>query len=86
MPIKKSAKKALRKSKRRWVINQNRKKKIKTSVKNFMQSLKAKDVSSMKDNLSKVYKQLDKAGKTFIHKNKVARLKSRYAKLLRSIS
>ena len=82
MPKTKSAKRALRKSKRRWLINERRRRKIKIAVKNFLKAIKEKNKELAQKNLSLVYKELDKAGKTFMHKNKVSRLKSKYAKIL----
>ena len=81
MPKTKSAKKALRKSKRRWLINERRRRKIKITVNNFLKALKEKSKELAEKNLNLVYKEIDKASKTFLHKNKAARLKSKYAKL-----
>jgi len=83
MPKTKSAQKALRTSKRKWLINERRRRKTKIAVKNFLKDLKEKNKELAEKNLSLVYKELDKAGKTFMHKNKVARLKSKYARLLK---
>ena len=74
MPITKSAKKKLRKDKKRTEKNLVLKKEYKKVIKNTR-----KDPS--KKNLSKTSKVLDKAAKKgLIHKNKAARLKSRLAK------
>jgi small subunit ribosomal protein S20 len=86
MPKTKSAKRALRKSKRRWLINERRRRKIKIAVKNFLKAVEKKNKELAQKNLSLVYKELDKAGKTFMHKNKVSRLKSKYAKILELMS
>jgi small subunit ribosomal protein S20 len=85
MPVTKSAKKALRKSQRRWLINEKRRRKIKAAVKNFLKAIKEKNQEKAKEYLKIVYKELDKAGKTFLHKNKVARLKSRYSQIFNKI-
>ena len=85
MPKTKSAKKALRKSQRRWLINEQRRRKIKLAVKNFLQAIRGKNKELAQKNLNLVYKELDKAGKTFMHQNKVARLKSKYASMLNKI-
>jgi len=85
MPKTKSAKKSLRKSQRRWEINEKRRRKIKIAVKNFLKTIKEKNKELAKKNLSLVYKELDKAGKIFMHKNKVSRLKAKYAKLLSTL-
>jgi ribosomal protein S20 len=86
MPKTKSAKRALRTNKRRWLINERRRRKTKIAVKNFLKTIKEKNKELAQQNLSLVYKELDKAGKTFMHKNKVSRLKSKYAKLLKLMS
>ncbi len=86
MPVTRSAKRALRKSKKRWLINEKRRRKIKVAVKNFLKALKEKNKEKAKQALSLVYKELDKAGKTFMHPNKVARLKSKYAAIFNKLS
>lgn len=85
MPRTKSAKRALKKAKRNWLFNENRRNKIKLTVKKFLKFIKEKNIKEAEETLKEVYKQLDKAGKRFIHKNKVARLKSRYSKLLQKL-
>lgn len=71
MPIKESAKKALRQSIKRRKINLKKKSAIKEVVK------KTTDDKGM----PKAQSIIDKAAKTgYIHKNKAARLKSRLAK------
>lgn len=86
MPRTKSAEKALRKSLKRREINRQRKEKIKLRVREFLSAIKDKDVNLAKKRLSLVYKELDKAGKSFFHQNKVNRLKSRYAQILSSLT
>jgi len=84
MPITKSAKKALRQSKRRQARNIKRKKAFRLLVKEFRKALAAKEFDKAKELLPKVYKALDKAAKTgVIKKSKASRLKSRLAKLLK---
>ncbi len=82
MPVTKSAKRALIKSQRRWLINERRRRKIKAAIKNFLKALKEKNKEKAQVALNLVYKELDKASKTFLHQNKAARLKSKYANLL----
>ncbi|OGY65696.1 MAG: 30S ribosomal protein S20 [Candidatus Harrisonbacteria bacterium RIFCSPLOWO2_01_FULL_44_18] len=78
MPITQSAKKALRQSLRRRARNITQKKALKEVVKAYKKSPSA-------ENLSLVYKKLDKAAKTnLIKKNKASRLKSRLSKLVTS--
>jgi small subunit ribosomal protein S20 len=74
MPIKASAKKALRQSKKRRLLNLWHKKRIKEALK------KGND-------LSQIYKVLDKAAKRgIISKQKAARKKSQAAQSLKSLS
>jgi len=83
MPITKSAKKALRQSKRKRVSNVRRKTKFRDLTKEFRKAIAVKDFAKAKELLPKVYQSLDKAakGKT-IKKNKADRTKSRLTKLL----
>jgi small subunit ribosomal protein S20 len=76
MPVTKSAKKALRKDRRKTVINKLRKIKFKEAARAFKKSLSEK-------NFKKVVGLVDRLAKNkVIHKNKAARLKSRLTKLL----
>lgn len=76
MPVIKSAAKALRRDRRRTIINLRIKKAYKDAVR-----LMRKDPSV--EILKRAYSQLDRAAKKkIIHKNKAARLKSRLSKLL----
>lgn len=78
MPIIKSAIKALRKDKKRTIIN----KKIKSRYRLAVKKMRANPSSK---NLKAVYSALDKASKKKVtHKNKASRLKSKLAKLLKS--
>jgi len=86
MPKTKSAKKALIKSKKNWEINEIRRRKMKIAIKSFIKDLKNKNKKEAQEKLKMVYKQIDKAAKRFIHKNKAARLKSKYAQLLNKAS
>lgn len=84
MPIIKSAKKALRQSKRRAVRNVEYKTKIKVTKKGLVKKVLAKDLEGAKLDLQAFYKIVDKAAKkNVIHKNKAARIKSRFAKKLK---
>lgn len=76
MPVTKSAKKALRKDRRRTIINKQIKRRLKEAIKTFKKNPSNKAyglVSSLLDRTAK---------KKVIHKNKAARLKSRLARLL----
>ena len=76
MPVTKSAKKALRKSKRKAKIN----KPIRTRVKNVVSKTRKNPTL---ENLKKAYSILDRAAKKkIIKKGKAARLKSRLTKLV----
>jgi small subunit ribosomal protein S20 len=77
MPILPNAKKALRVSKRKKMVNQ----KIKKQVKTAFDKLKKTPTTEM---LANVYSAIDKAiKKNIYHKNKGARLKSQASKLLK---
>lgn len=83
MPITKSAKKALRQSKKRRIRNLRRI----NAYKNILKEFKKLATSGKKDQavklLPKVYKVLDKAAKSgVIKKNKASRLKSRSSILI----
>jgi small subunit ribosomal protein S20 len=87
MPITKSAKKALRKSKKRRLENLKIKekiKKIKKEIKNLIQENKSEEAKKM---LPLLYKALDKAAKRgTIKEGKADREKSKIAKLLSKIN
>lgn len=83
MPITRSAKKALRQSKRRQKQNIRRKMKFRSLVKEFRKTILAKNFDKAKKTLPDIYKALDKAAKTnTIKKNTASRTKSRLTKLL----
>ena len=63
MPITKSAKKALRQSKRKQAQNTKRKNAFRVLVKKFRKAVVAKEFDKAKELLPKVYKALDKAAK-----------------------
>jgi small subunit ribosomal protein S20 len=76
MPVIRSAKKKVRVDKRREAFNNQTERVIRSSVSNLKKSPVA-------ENLSVVFSSIDKAAKNgVIHKNKAARMKARYAKLL----
>ena len=71
MPILKNAKKALRASESKRLVNQSVKTKVKTDLDKVLKSKKV-------DDLAKAFSSIDKAvKKNLIHKNKAARLKAR---------
>jgi small subunit ribosomal protein S20 len=78
MPVLQSAKKALRRDRRRAVVNKSLKNKIKEVLKKTRQN-------PNKKNLDLSFKILDRAAKKkIIHQNKASRLKSRLSKLLKT--
>ena len=83
MPIIKSAKKALRSSKRKRVFNERRKDAMRQSVKAVKKVASAKQSEETKKALSAAYKAIDKAAKRgVLKKNTAARKKSRLTILI----
>ena len=79
MPQTKSAKRELKKNLKRRIRNLKRKKQIKNAVKLFLKALNEKNKEEAQKYLNLAYKAIDKAAKTFMHKNKASRLKSKLA-------
>ena len=85
MPITQSAKKALRGSERKRVVNVRRKKKVDIAVKG-VKTLTAGDKKAAQTALSKAYKELDKAAKNgLIKKGAADRKKSRLSKMVKKL-
>lgn len=83
MPITKSAKKALRQSKKRRERNLAYKKKIKSLIKEAENLVSQKKIKEVKKLLPQIYKALDKAAKVgVIKKNTATRKKSRITKTI----
>lgn len=83
MPIKESAKKELRKAKKRRVLNVQRQKAMRDSLKNIKKLMLAGKKDEAKKLLSAAYQAIDKAAKRgVIKKNAAARKKSRLTKAL----
>lgn len=81
MPIIKSAKKKLRKDRKRELVNQQTKFKLKALIKNVRRDVA--DTKKVKEELNSLFSALDKATKThLIHANRASRLKSRLSKLV----
>ncbi|GIW65852.1 MAG: 30S ribosomal protein S20 [Candidatus Parcubacteria bacterium] len=80
MPKTKSAKKELRKNIKRRIKNLRKKRSIKETTKKFLIALEKKNKEEALQLLKLASKYLDKAAKSFIHKNKAARIKSRLSK------
>ena len=84
MPITKSAKKALRQSKKRRIRNLGKIRNYRENVKEFRKLIKSGDFDSAKKLLPRVFQTLDKAAKSgVIKKNKASRLKSRTSIMLK---
>lgn len=85
MPITSSAKKALRSSKRKKVINDKRTKILKNTIKEYKKLIIDNKKSEAEKLLPQVQKAIDKAAKGgIIKKNNAARKKSRLSKKLNS--
>ena len=83
MPVKKSAKKRLRQSKKRRIRNLNYKNKTKSLNKEVRDLVKENKTKEAKDLLPQVFKILDKSAKVgIIKKNTASRKKARITKLI----
>ncbi|MHA1472974.1 MAG: 30S ribosomal protein S20 [Promethearchaeota archaeon] len=83
MPIKKSAKKALRQSEKRRLRNIHKRRKIKKTLKELEKFIDGKKIKEARELLPKTYKLIDKAAKTgLIKENAAARKKSRLTRLI----
>jgi small subunit ribosomal protein S20 len=81
-----SAKKRVRQSEKKRVINRARKTTVKANLKAINAAITAGDKKSAAEQLKKVVKNLDKtAAHKTIHKNRAARLKSRLAKKINKL-
>ena len=86
MPITKSAKKALRGSRKKEVFNLRRKRVMKDSIKEIVKLVSIKDKKGAETKLAGAYKSIDKATKRgVIKKNTASRKKSRLAKMINKI-
>ena len=84
MPITQSAKKALRGSKRKKIINDRRMKAMKSVIKKIEKLVKASSKEDAKKALPAAFQAIDKAAKiNIINRNNAARKKSRLAKLIK---
>lgn len=87
MPIKQSAKKALRQTEKRTRVNQAAKANIKDLEKKMVKEMAAKNMEGVKSSLSGLVRAWDKAAKNnVIPKNSAARKKSRLQKIINKIS
>ena len=87
MPQRKSGIKELRKNHVRHMHNLDIKTTLKKTTKKFLASIKDKDKEKAQSNLNELYKKLDKVTKrNILHKNTVARRKSKFSKQLASLT
>ncbi|MDP3901703.1 MAG: 30S ribosomal protein S20 [bacterium] len=83
MPNTPSAKKSLRQSAKRRLVNVSKKKGLKQAIKEYRNMIADKKIDDAAKFLPTVYKKLDKSVKTnLIKKNTASRLKSRLTKSL----
>jgi small subunit ribosomal protein S20 len=81
-----SAKKRVRQSAKRRLINRSRKSQIKTQIKRFEVALSSGDAKAASEQYQLIVKKLDKAAATStMHKKTAARKKSRLAKRLNAL-
>ena len=86
MPIKSSAKKALRQTKKRTLANQTVKTNIKDLEKKLVKEITAKNISGIKPAAAVLVQAWDKAVKNnIISRNTAARKKSRLQKIINKI-
>lgn len=78
-----SAKKRIRQNQRDWLRNRHNKSMVKSETRKFLQLLHQGDLQAAQDAFSRVQKKLDQvAAKGSLHRNTVARRKSRLARRL----
>ncbi len=86
MPNMKNAKKAVRNNPKRKELNNTFKASMKSAIKNVEKAVEANDKEKATDNLKVAIKRIDKAAaKGIVHKNYVARNKSRLTKKVNSL-
>ncbi len=80
-----SAKKRIRQNERNWLRNRHNKSMVKTETRKFLQLLHQGDLQAAQGAFSQVQKRLDQvAAKGSLHRNTVARRKSRLARRLKA--
>lgn len=83
MPIKKAAKKAMRQTRKKTIVNKAKKAQIKKMVKDARKKIDAKKEQDVLKIIAEISAEVDKATKRgLLHKNKAARIKSRLMKKL----
>lgn len=87
MPQRKSGIKDLRKNHTRHMHNLDIKTDLKKTTKKFLKSVEEKNAQEAQSGLKVLYKKLDKATKrNLLHKNTVARRKSKFSKQAASLT
>jgi small subunit ribosomal protein S20 len=87
VPQRDSAKKELRKNHTRRMQNLDVRSDLRKTIKKFLLSVATKNKQEAGSNLRTVYQKLDKAAKrNVMHRNTAARRKSRYSRLLATLS
>ena len=87
MPQRRAAKKDLRQNAKKRERNLLLRKQVKTAVKKFKKAIETKDIAKSKEALNLVYKMLDRAAsKNLIHRNKAAREKSQFSKMVKKLA
>ena len=87
MPQRRSAIKELRKNRKNRLRNLDVKTELKKTVKKFIVSVTSNNKTEADTQLKSVYKKLDKAAKrNLIHKNTVARRKSRFSTMVNKLA
>ncbi|MCH8165393.1 MAG: 30S ribosomal protein S20 [Planctomycetes bacterium] len=86
MPTTISAKKRVRQNAKRRAINHWRKRRIKTQIKSFLQAIQEQDLATAETAFRKTCGILDRVACTStLHRNTVARRKSRLARRLNAL-
>lgn len=82
----KAAQKRARQNDKKRLQNASKKADLRTHMRKYLKLVDDKDVQAVKDLLPKVLKRLDKAAaRGIVHKNAVARYKSRFMKQLNDL-
>ncbi len=85
MPIKESARKYMRVTKRKTEKNRKLKGQFRSAIKATKEAIVKNEIDKAQENLKRSIKALDKAAqKKIIHKNTVARMKSRLNKAVKT--